>query len=219
MAVKDKILAELKKHLGTTFPDVYERYEKKFSPMSEEEVKDWFTKKNGRVRLYAEDSKLEQSNVDKICKSTGVVLEEKLKLPYKNGVTTKHKIMVMPMQILKLQQMATKENASTIHTNHRDMNNQATRGSKTGLLSDDEVAAMAAYGSVVDPIIKELFSPRGDNRITKKAMNELIRQDLDFSLADLPNGADGRMTLLHLDANYACMGLATDLIDHIDERS
>ena len=75
MAVKDKILAELKKHLGTTFPDVYERYEKKFSSMSEQEIKDWFIKKNGRVRLYAEDSKLEQSNVDKICKSTGVVLE------------------------------------------------------------------------------------------------------------------------------------------------
>lgn len=219
MAVKDKILAELKKHLGSTFPDVYERYEKKFSLMTDQDVEDWFIKKNGRIRLYADDSKIQQSNVDKLCKSTGVVLEEKLILPYKNNITTKHKIMVMPMQILKLQQMATKENASTIHTNQRDMNNQATRGSKTGLLSDDEVAAMAAYGTVVDPIIKELFSPRGDNRITKKAMNEMIRQDLDFSLADLPNGAEGRMTLLHLDANYACMGLATDLIDHIDERS
>lgn len=219
MAVKDKILAELKKHLGSTFPDVYERYEKKFNSMSDNEIKDWFLKKNGQIRLYAKDSTIQQSNVDKLCKSTGVVLEEKLILPYKNNITTKHKIMVMPMQILKLQQMATKENASTIHTNQRDMNNQATRGSKTGLLSDDEVAAMAAYGSVVDPIIKELFSPRGDNRITKKAMNELIRHDLDFSLADLPNGADGRMTLIHLDANYACMGLATDLIDHIDERS
>lgn len=219
MAVKDKILAELKKHLGSTFPDVYERYEKKFSSMDNQEIKDWFLKKNGQIRLYADDSKIQQSDVDKLCKSTGVVLEEKLILPYKNNITTKHKIMVMPMQILKLQQMATKENASTIHTNQRDMNNQATRGSKTGLLSDDEVAAMAAYGTVVDPIIKELFSPRGDNRITKKAMNEMIRQNLDFSLADLPNGAEGRMTLLHLDANYACMGLATDLIDHIDERS
>ena len=219
MAIKDKVLAELKKHLGSTFPDVYERYEKKFNSMSDDEIKDWFLKKNGQIRLYAKDSTIQQSNVDKLCKSTGVVLEEKLILPYKNNITTKHKIMVMPIQILKLQQMATKENASTIHTNQRDMNNQATRGSKTGLLSDDEVAAMAAYGSVVDPIIKELFSPRGDNRITKKAMNELIRHDLDFSLADLPNGADGRMTLIHLDANYACMGLATDLIDHIDERS
>ena len=75
MAVKDKILAELKKHLGTTFPDVYERYEKKFSTMNDQEIKDWFIKKNGRIRLYTEDSKLEQSNVDKICKSTGVVLE------------------------------------------------------------------------------------------------------------------------------------------------
>lgn len=115
--------------------------------------------------------------------------------------------------------MATKENASTINTNQRDVNNQATRSSKTGLLSDDEVAAIAAYGDVADPIIKELFSPRGDNRITKQAMNEKIARDLDFSLEELPNGREGRISLMHLDAIYACMGLATDLVDHIDERS
>ena len=217
--VKDKILEELRKHLKDTFPDVLQKYEDLFANMSEQDIKDYFVKKKGKIRLYADDETIKQANVDKLCKSTGVVLEEKLILPYKNGVTTKHKIMVMPMQILKLQQMATKENASTISVSQRDMNNQATRGSKTGLLSDDEVSAMAAYGSVIDPIVKELFSPRGDNRITKSAMNEKLREDLDFSLADLPNGSQGRTTLLHLDANYACMGIATDLIDHIDERS
>lgn len=217
--VKDKILEELRKHLKDTFPEVLQKYEDLFANMSEQDIKDYFLKKNGKIRLYADDEKIKQANVDKLCKSTGVVLEEKLILPYKNGVTTKHKIMVMPMQILKLQQMATKENASTISVAQRDMNNQATRGSKTGLLSDDEVSAMAAYGNVIDPIVKELFSPRGDNRITKSAMNEKLREDLDFSLADLPNGSQGRTTLLHLDANYACMGIATDLIDHIDERS
>ena len=217
--VKEKILAELKKHLETTFPDTYNKYLKMFEPMSDEDIKDYFLNKNGKIRLFVDDTTIQQKNIDKICKSTGVILEEKLLLPFKGNTTSKHKLMVFPMQILKLQQTATKENASTISVAQRDMNNQATRGSKTGLLSDDEVAAMASYGDVVDPIIKELFSPRGDNRITKKRMNEQIRENLDFSLEDLPNGAEGRMTLLHLDANYACMGIATDLIDHIDERS
>lgn len=217
--VKDKILAELKKHLGNTFPDTYKKYEDMFNHMTDEDIKDYFLNRGGKIRVFVDDATIQQKNIDDICKSTGVVLEEKLILPYKANTTTKHKLMVMPMQILKLQQMATKENASTISVAQRDMNNQATRGSKTGLLSDDEVAAMASYGSVVDPIVKELFSPRGDNRITKKHMNEMLRENLDFSLADLPNGSEGRMTLLHLDANYACMGIATDLIDHIDERS
>ena len=217
--IKEKILEELKKHLESTFPDTYNKYVEMFKHMTDEDIKDFFLNKGGKIRLYVDDATIQQKNIDKLCKSTKVVLEEKLKLPYKSNTTTKHKLMVFPMQILKLQQMATKENASTISVAQRDMNNQATRGSKTGLLSDDEVAAMASYGDVVDPIIKELFSPRGDNRITKRRMNEMIRENLDFSLSDLPNGADGRMTLLHLDANYACMGIATDLIDHIDERS
>ena len=217
--VKEKILEELKKHLESTFPDTYKKYVEIFEHMTDDDIKDYFLNRGGKVRLYVDDTTIQQKNIDKLCKSTKVVLEEKLKLPFKANTTTKHKLMVFPMQILKLQQMATKENASTISVAQRDMNNQATRGSKTGLLSDDEVAAMASYGDVVDPIVKELFSPRGDNRITKRRMNEMIREDLDFSLADLPNGAEGRMTLLHLDANYACMGIATDLIDHIDERS
>ena len=219
MAVKEEILAELSKHLSNTFPDILERYKKMFANMNDKEISEYFTKKKGKIRLYVDDDTISQEKVDKLCESTGVLLEERLMLPYKSNITRKHKCLVMPMQILKLQQMATKENASVVNVSQRDMNNQATRGSKTGLLSDDEVSAMAAYGSDVDPIIKELFSPRGDNRITKKHMNEMIRQDLDFSLADLPNGSLGRMTLLHLDANYACMGIATDLIDHIDERS
>lgn len=219
MTLKEKILNELSKHFKDTFPDVLDRYTEMFDTMSDTEIKEFFTKKKGKIRLYVDDKKLKQSNVDKLVETTGVVLEEPLKLMYKDGVTTKHNIMVMPMQILKLQQMATKENASTINTNQRDVNNQATRSSKTGLLSDDEVAAIAAYGDVADPIIKELFSPRGDNRITKQAMNEKIARDLDFSLEELPNGREGRISLMHLDAIYACMGLATDLVDHIDERS
>lgn len=219
MAVKEKILNLLKSTIGKTFPDTYNKYEEMFSHVSDLDIKDYFLKRNGMIRLYVDDDKVKQKDVDQLVRDTGVVLEEKLLLPYKENTVTKNKIMVFPMQILKLQQMATKENGSTISTNQRDMNNQTTRGSKTGLLSDDEVAAMAAYGSVVDPIVKELFSPRGDNRITKKYMNEAIRDNLEFSLADMPNGSMGRITLLHLDANYACMGLATDLIDHIDERS
>lgn len=101
----------------------------------------------------------------------------------------------------------------------RDMNNQATRSSKTGLITDDEISQMAAYGDVADPIIKELMSPRADNMITKKEMNEKIRENLEFSLDELSPGLEGRVSLYHLDANYTCMGIATDLIDHIDERS
>lgn len=219
MGVKAKVLAELKRTLGPTFPDTYSKYEDLFNTMSDQEVKDFFKKKNGKIRLFVDDNTTSQKKVDQLGKILGINLEEKLILPYRGNALTKFPVLGFPIQIVKLQQMATKKNISTLDTKVRDMNNQAARADKTGMLSNFEVAAMAIYGDDADPLIKEMFSPRGDNSITKNAMNEMIKKDLDFSLADLPNGNEGRVSLYHLDANYACMGLATDLIDHIDERS
>ena len=216
---KKAILDLLSKYFKIDFPDVYEKYEKVFENMDENDILDYFNKRKGLIRLFVDDDQISQKKIDKLVKSTGVILEEQLVLHYKGGVTTKKKILVFPMQILKLQQMATKENASTINVTQRDMNNQATRSSKTGLITDDEISQMAAYGDVADPIIKELMSPRADNMITKKEMNEKIRENLEFSLDELSPGLEGRVSLYHLDANYTCMGIATDLIDHIDERS
>ena len=95
MTLKEKILNELSKHFKDTFPDVLDRYTEMFDTMSDTEIKEFFTKKKGKIRLYVDDKKLKQSNVDKLVETTGVVLEEPLKLMYKDGVTTKHNIMVM----------------------------------------------------------------------------------------------------------------------------
>lgn len=219
MTLQEKIIKELKKHLGDTFPDTFKKYEEMINMMEEKEIIDTFINKKQRVRLYVKDRQDTQKRVDKLMNSLGVSISEKLILPYKANTKTKYKMITFPMQVLKLQQMASKENASTIDTTMRDMNNQATRHSKTGILSDAEVAQMVIYGDDADVIVKELFSPRGDNKIAKAAMNEQLKDNLEFSLESIPLSGEGRISLYHLDANYACMGLATDLIDHIDERS
>ena len=219
MGLKEKIIDYLTKYLAPTFPDTLEKYKELFSGMDDQQIKDYFTKKKGLVRLFVDDDRTKQADVDKLVDSLKLTLEERMLLPYKNNTTTKFELLGLPIQILKLQQMASKANVSTIDTKVRDVNNQAARESKTGSLSDDEVAQIAVYGEDADPIIKELFSPRGDNKITKAAMNEALKNDLEFSLEELPNGAEGRISLIHLDAIYTCMGLATNLIDHINERS
>ena len=115
--------------------------------------------------------------------------------------------------------MVTKESASNADSSVRDMNNQASRESKTGILSDAEVAALAVYGKDSEPILEELLTARSDNNVAKRAMNEKLKNDLEVSLKDLPQDPKSRNSLLHLSANYICMGLATDLVDHIDELS
>ena len=218
MSLKEKIIQYLTKHLQHTLPDVLKKYEELFETFNDDQIRDYFTKKKGLIRLFVEDDKITQTHVDKLQKSLNIKLEERLILPYKNNATTKFELLGMPIQILKLQQMVSKATISTIETKVRDVNNQTTRSSRTGALSSNEVEQMAIYGDSVDPIVKELFSPRGDNKIHKAAMNEMLKRDLEFSLAGLPNGSEGRISLIHLDAIYASMGLATNLIDHIDER-
>ena len=51
MAVKEEILAELRKHLSNIFPDMLDRYKKTFANMNDKEISEYFTKKKGKIRL------------------------------------------------------------------------------------------------------------------------------------------------------------------------
>lgn len=217
--MKNDIMNYLRKYLKPYFPDVYDKYEKIFETFDDRDFEQLFLVENAGLRLYVDDKKIEQKNIDKFRIALGVDVEEKLKIPYLNNSTTKFPVMGFPIQIRELQQMVTKESASNADSSVRDMNNQASRESKTGILSDAEVAALAVYGKDSEPILEELLTARSDNNVAKRAMNEKLKNDLEVSLKDLPQDPKSRNSLLHLSANYICMGLATDLVDHIDELS
>ena len=76
---------------------------------------------------------------------------------------------------------------------------------------------MASIG--LDKTLSELLSPRSDNQLSKSKMNELIRERLSFSLGELPKTPQSRKSLIYLDSLYKAMGVATDLVDNIEDIS
>ena len=197
-------------------PNTVSIYTNKFKNMTDEEVKKYIL--NNDIRLYVKDDDVKQKDVDELVKKMGVVLEEKLELNFiKKGLISKEKALIIPVQLRRLQQLATKESASNLESNVRDRTNQATRESKTAQLTDTEVAQMAALG--LDSTLTELLSPRSDNAELKQEMNIMLKDNLTFKLADLPKNIKGKSTVNYLDKLYKCINLATDLNDLVKDIS
>jgi hypothetical protein len=125
--------------------------------------------------------------------------------------------MIFPIQIRRLQQLSSKESHSTMDANTRNKVNQSTRESRTGQLSDAEVAQMVAIG--LDHTLNELLSPRSDNLQSKREMNEMIKKDLTFEMGKISKNEEGKSTIKYINSLYLGMNLATDLVDNIDEIS
>ena len=197
-------------------PNTVSIYTNKFKNMTDEEVKKYIL--NNDIRLYVKDDDVKQKDVDELVKKMGVVLEEKLELNFiKKGLISKEKVLIIPVQLRRLQQLATKESASNLESNVRDRTNQATRESKTAQLTDTEVAQMAALG--LDNTLTELLSPRSDNAELKQEMNIMLKDNLTFKLSDLPKNIKGKSTVNYLDKLYKCINLATDLTDLVEDIS
>ena len=212
MSKAEEVLSYLKKRLVNTnvSTETYDIYVKKFSTMSDKEVTDYINKYG--VRLYVEDSNIKQNAVDKLVDDLKIIKEEKLNLNFiQTGLVSKEKALILPVQMRRLQQLATKESASNLNVNIRDKVNQATRESKTAQLTDAEVTQLVSVG------FDKLLSPRSDNPITKEEMNTKLKDDLTFSLNDLSKNVKGKSTVIYVDALFKSINIATDLVDSIDE--
>ena len=216
MAVKDEVLQYLKETVYLASPDTYKIYEEKFNGMSDKQITDYINKYG--VRLYVDDSKIKQKEVDALKDKLKLVIEEKMELNFiKKGLVSKEKALIIPVQMRRLQQLATKESASNLEVNVRDRINQATRESKTAQLSDSEVAQLASIG--FDKVLVELLSPRSDNPISKAEMNDKLKDDLTFSLNDISKNPNGKSTIIYIDSLFKGINIATDLVDSPDEIS
>lgn len=213
--LSSKVIKYLESMLNDISPTTVGVYKDKFSTMNDKEILSFF--KEGNVRLFTDDKEMNQKKIDTLVKRTGYVAEEQLIYPEKNNAKSNRKCIILPIQIRRLQQVGTTESNSNIDTNVRSKVNQATRESRTSKLSDVEVAVLASVG--LDKTLSELLSPRSDNQLMKNKMNELIREKGTFKLSELPKTPNSRNSVLYLDALYKGMGMATDLVDDIDEIS
>lgn len=214
MALKDDILSYLS-ILKDISPETYKIYEEKFSVMNDAQIKHFFA--NNDVRLYVQDNQVTQAKVDDLAKKCKIVTEEKIHYPHKGDTDTMHEFLVLPIQIRRLQQIASTESHSSLDSSVRDKVNQATRESRTSVLNKGEIQILASIG--LDNTLSELMSPRSDNQLGKQKMNELIRENGTFRLADIPKTPQSRNSVTYLDSLYKAMGLATDLVDDINDIS
>ena len=216
MSKATEILAYLKTKLVDTgvSSETYDIYVKEFSNMSDKDITNYINKYG--VRLYVDDKTINQKSIDRLVDELNVIKEERLNLNFiQPGLISKEKALILPIQMRRLQQLATKESASNLEVNTRDKINQATRESKTAQLTDAEVTQLVSVG--FDKVLVELLSPRSDNPITKEEMNIKLKDELTFSLNDLSKNVKGKSTVNYLDALFKSINIATDLVDSIDD--
>lgn len=215
MSKKDEIIKYIEDMLNDISPYTVQLYKEKFDTMSDAQIVEFF--KNNDIRLYVKDEEVSPKKIDKLVDKCKIIKMEKVRYTHMNNTPTMKELMVLPVQIRRLQQIAATESHSTLDSSIRDKVNQATRESKTSKLTDSEVAILASVG--LDKTLSELLSPRSDNQLSKQKMNELIRQNLTFKLSDLPKTPESRNTVLYIDALYKAMNIATDLVDDINDIS
>lgn len=213
--LRDKVIKYIEDTFSSISPETVEIYKRKFSGMSDKEIKEYF--KTGKVRLYVKDKEVNEDELDKLVDKLKIIPQERIVLPYKNNATSLSEAMIFPVQIRRLQQLATKQSKSSFETHSRDKAGQASGYSKTGRISDPEVNQLASLG--LDKTLTELLSPRSDNLAGKKAMNEQIFNTLTFELAKTPTNKKDKATLQYIDALYKSINMATDFIDYIDDIS
>lgn len=213
--IKNEIINYIEKMLSDISPETVSIYKGKFMNMSDRQIIDFF--KNNDLRLFTSDEEMDQKKIDTLVKRTGYIAEEKIRYPEKNNAVSNRTMIVLPIQIRRLQQISSTESNSSLDTTIRDKVNQATRESRTSKLTDTEVAIMASVG--LDSTLSELLSPRSDNQMSKTKMNELIREKGTFKLEELPKTPKSRNSVLYLDALYKAMNIATDLVDDINDIS
>ena len=216
MSKAEEVLAYLKVKLADTevSKETYDIYVEKFSNMSDKAITEYITKYG--VRLYVDDKTINQKSIDKLVDNLKIIKEEKLNLNFiQPGLISKEKALILPIQMRRLQQLATKESASNLEVNVRDKINQATRESKTAQLTDAEVTQLVSVG--FDKVLVELLSPRSDNPITKEEMNIKLKDELTFSLGDLSKNVKGKSTVNYLDALFKSINIPTALVDSIDD--
>lgn len=213
--LRDKIIKYISDTFSEISPDTVRIYTNKFSKMSDEDIKEYF--KVAKVRLYVKDDNVDEDKIDNLVNKLNVIPQEQMILPYKANSKTKSEVMILPIQIRRLQQLATKQSKSSMDINSRNKAGQADGDAKTGKITDPEVNQLASIG--LDRVLTELMSPRSDNMSGKRNMNSQIEENLEFELAKIPVDRYDKSTLVYIDALYKCMNVATDFIDLIDDIS
>lgn len=196
-------------------------YEEKFKNMSDKDFIS-FCKNGGPVRFFIEafDNEVNYNDVLKLCDKLGVPLMEYVTIPHifaEDGdeLISEKKVMVGPVTFKVLQQMATKESASTSDVKQKDKFGQVKGEDKAASMSDQDVVSLVAQG--YDQVPTELLTFRADNEQGfEDAMSEILttgKCSMPISIKDPKNKKSQQM----LDVYYRIAGLETNLVRDLEK--
>lgn len=160
-------------------------------------------------------NELKIDNILKALDFLGVPAFETVAMPYINPdgevYVTQEKVPVGYVHIKRPQQMASKKNSMSIHTEKRSATTgQVIDKDKNGRVSDAENAALVTLGSKA--LMKEFLSARSDDM---KAKNEVLNQINTLGYVDMSkiktNPSD-KVALNTLDVYFTSCGIKTNLI-------
>lgn len=127
------------------------------------------------------------------------------------GVLSNKKLLILPLYVRANQQIALKEGKAAQESTLRNITGQVTGASKSGSLSDSEIATLIGNGS--PNIIKEMLGPASHDLVAKREMKQSIIRTGDVSLKDLTDSPENKKSLRYMSEVLKAYGLDNDLVD------
>lgn len=152
----------------------------------------------------------------RIRESEQIINQEYVHLPHVNmrngkGVLSNKKLLILPLYVRANQQIALKEGKAAQESALRNITGQVTGASKSGSLSDSEIATLIGNGS--PNIIKEMLGPASHDLVAKREMKQSIIRTGDVSLKDLTDSPENKKSLRYMSEVLKAYGLDNDLVD------
>lgn len=152
----------------------------------------------------------------KVRESEQIINQEYVHLPHVNmrngkGVLSNKKLLILPLYVRANQQIALKEGKAAQESTLRNITGQVTGASKSGSLSDSEIATLIGNGS--PNIIKEMLGPASHDLVAKREMKQSIIRTGDVSLKDLTDSPENKKSLRYMSEVLKAYGLDNDLVD------
>lgn len=152
----------------------------------------------------------------RVRESEQIINQEYVHLPHVNirngkGVLSNKKLLILPLYVRANQQIALKEGKAAQESTLRNITGQVTGASKSGSLSDSEIATLIGNGS--PNIIKEMLGPASHDLVVKREMKQSIIRTGDVSLKDLTDSPENKKSLRYMSEVLKAYGLDNDLVD------
>lgn len=196
----------------------FDRYVEMCKVASESKLIDTF--KNPLYVKLVPGSEPSQRHIRKILEKEQIVTEEFWHMNYKyrdeqgRAPISRVKLIALPCQVRRPQQIAAKENKSIQDSSATNATGQATGKSRSGTYSDTEIVSSISIGQ--EHTIKEFMSPRSNNAKAREFIRKQIIETGEVSLKDMPDSDTNKKTLRYMDVYFKTAGLIADLIDDPD---